>query len=199
MRLLLLGPATNAALALRRDPEGFRCLRDVVMMGGAVEEPGNVTTVAEFNVYADPEAIREVLRAGVPVTMVTLDVTQRVSLTPDLLAAELGDTKAQMVRCVCKQGFSFYSQRIGRHSMYLHDPLAAGMLVDPTFVETRRMKVDVEVRGELTRNMTVAEHRLSKTGSENVDVCVAVDVDRYLHSFSERVLRGKHILTSQLP
>ncbi|MDQ2840149.1 MAG: nucleoside hydrolase [Acidobacteriota bacterium] len=192
MRLLLLGPATNAALAVRQDPEGFRILKDIVMMAGAVEGPGNVTPVAEFNVYADSQAAREVLQSRVPISMVGLDVTRRAILTDELVTAELSDRvddRALFLRCVCGQGFSFHAETIGRRSMYLHDPLAGAVLADPTLVESKHMKIDVEVQGELTRGMLVAERRLGNTGGENADFCISVDNERFLRLFCERVLR----------
>ncbi len=191
--LLLIGPATNAALALRADATSFRALKRIVMMGGAVFEPGNVTETAEFNVYADPEAARDVIGCGVPLTMVGLDVTRRVSLTRELLEAQLGDrgdVRAEFLRCIARQGFSFYKNSIGWEGFYLHDPLAAAVALDTSVVQTRRMKLDIEITGELTRGMVVAERRPWMKGGENADVCVEVDANRFLELFVERVLRG---------
>jgi purine nucleosidase len=191
IRLLLVGPATNAALAFRQNPEGFRLLKDIVMMAGAVWEPGNTTATAEFNVYADPEAAREVLHAGVPITLVGLDVTRRVRLTRQRIETELGnrsDMLAEFLRCITAHGFAFYNSIGEGEGMYLHDPLAAGIVVDSSFVETRRVKVDIETEGELTRGMLVAERRLWKKGGENANVCVYVDSARFMTAFSERVL-----------
>ncbi len=191
--LLLIGPTTNAALAFARDPDGFRLLKNVVMMGGAVFEPGNVTATAEFNVYADPQAARQVIHSGVPLTMVTLDVTRRVALTREFLDARLArrnDAKAQFLRCLAEQGFSFFRKSTGSEGFYLHDPLAAAVALDHSLVETRRMKLDIETSGELTRGMLVADRRSWTSGEENVDVSVAVDAPRFLELFSERVLRG---------
>ena len=189
--LLLLGPATNAALALRRDPVGFRVLRNIVMMGGAVSEPGNITATAEFNVYADPEAAREVIDCGVPVTMVGLDVTERASITRKFLDHRLrarDDPWARLVRCLVEQGFSFYQNSRGWDGMFLHDPLAAAVALDKSLVQVRPMRVDIEVNGELTRGMVVAERRPGVKGGENTEVCVDVDVARFLELFTERVL-----------
>ncbi|MBV9764963.1 MAG: nucleoside hydrolase, partial [Acidobacteriaceae bacterium] len=191
--LLLIGPATNAALALRDDPAGFRALARIVMMGGAVFEPGNVTSTAEFNVYADPEAAKEVISSGVTLTMVGLDVTRRVSLTREVLEGELGgrrDARAEFLRCVARQGFSFYKNISGWEGFYLHDPLAAAVALDRSLVQCRRMKVDIETTGELTRGMTVAERRPWIQGGENAEVCVEVDAAKFLGLFTEPVLRG---------
>ncbi len=188
--LLLIGPATNAALGLREDPDGFRLLQRIVMMAGAVWEPGNITAAAEFNVYADPQAAREVLQCGLPVVMVGLDVTRKVSVTRELLERQLHlceDERANFLRCIAEQGFSFYRQSSGWEGFHLHDPLAAAVALDSSLVEMRRMRVDVETAGELTRGMLVAERRPWMKGGENVDYCVNVDADRFLEMFCNRV------------
>jgi len=95
--LITIGPLTNAALAVREDPEGFRLLKDMVVMGGAISEPGNITAVAEFNIYADPQAAREVLRSAIHPLLVGLDVTRKATLTRQRLDAELGDRPAAYV------------------------------------------------------------------------------------------------------
>ena len=190
--LLQTGPATNAALALRQDPGCFSGLRGIVMMAGAVWEPGNMTATAEFNVYSDPESTQEVLRSRVPVTLVGLDVTRKVALTRELVEFELAgrnDERAQFLRCICNQGFAFNKGALGWEGMYLHDPLAAAVAIDRSLVEIRRMKVDVETQGELTRGMLVAERRAWKTGGENARVAMGVDAERFMRLFMERVFR----------
>ena len=85
LTLVALGPLTNLALAWRRDAHIFRQLAEVVIMGGAVTVPGNVTPVAEFNIYVDPEAAQVVFASGVPITLIGLDVTERVRLTAEMI------------------------------------------------------------------------------------------------------------------
>jgi purine nucleosidase len=188
--LLLIGPATNAALALREDADGFRLLKDIVMMSGAIFEPGNITAAAEFNMYADPEAAREVIRCGVPVLLVGLDVTRKVSVTRQLLEDQLGgrnDVRAQFLRCVAAQGFSFYKNTSGWEGFHLHDPLAAAVALDRSLVKMQRMNIDVETSGELTRGMTVAERRPWIKGKKDTEVCVSVEEKRFLELFCQRV------------
>ncbi len=198
--LLLIGPATNAALAFQKDPEGFRLLKNIVLMGGTVTEPGNITAMAEFNVYADPEAACEVIRSAVPLVMVGLDVTRKVSLTRQVLREQLGlrnDRKAQFLRCITEQGFSFYKNISGWDGFFLHDPLAAAVALDNTLVQTRRMKLDIETTGEFTRGMVVAERRPWITGGKNTDVCVSVDGNRFMAQFRDRVLGGEQTISSK--
>ncbi len=191
--LVTIGPLTNAAAALREDPEGFRFLRNIVTMGGAVWERGNVTATAEFNIYADPEAAREIVQSGIPLTLVGLDVTHKVEFTRARLEVLLGsrsDLRARFLRCICDRMFSFYLPRVGRDIFYLHDPLAVAVALDRSLVETRAMSVDIETQGELTRGMVVPERRPWVQRPANVDVCVNVDAERFLDLFCELVIRA---------
>jgi inosine-uridine nucleoside N-ribohydrolase len=190
--LVTIGPLTNAATALREDPEGLRLLKQIVNMGGAVWERGNVTSTAEFNIFADPEAAREIFHSGIPVILVGLDVTLKVIFTRDRLEHLLGDRsdlRARFLRCICDQMFSYYRPRLGGDMFYLHDPLAIGVALDRSLVETQRMSVDIETKGELTRGMVVAERRPWIRTATNVDVCVKVDAERFVSLFCERAIR----------
>jgi inosine-uridine nucleoside N-ribohydrolase len=186
LTLVTLGPLTNVALAFREDPKGCRMLKEIVVMGGAVWEHGNVTAAAEFNICADPEAARETLRGGVPVALVGLDVTRRAMLTRELLESWLGpraDLRARFVRCVCDQLFRFYQAVAGREMGYLHDPLAVAVALDRSLVRSRVLPVDVELAGELTRGATIADRRPWAPGAKNAEVCAEVDADRFLEIF----------------
>jgi inosine-uridine nucleoside N-ribohydrolase len=189
--LITIGPLTNAAAAIREDPAGFRMLRRVVTMGGTVWAPGNITAVAEFNFFADPQAAREMVGCGVPLLLVGLDVTTRVVLTCERLRKLLAgrsDLKARFLRCICGQLFSFYRGLSGAEIFYMHDPLAVGVALDPSLAETRPMRVEVETQGEWTRGMLVAEQRSWARTGPNAKICVAVDSDRFLSRFCQLVL-----------
>jgi inosine-uridine nucleoside N-ribohydrolase len=166
-------------------------LKEIVVMGGAVWEHGNVTAAAEFNIYADPEAAREVLRGGVPVVLTGLDVTRRAMLTRELLESWLGsrsDSRARFVRWVCDQLFRFYQAVAGREMGYLHDPLAVAAALDRTLVRTLALPVDVELAGELTRGATIADRRPWAPGAKNAEVCVEVDTERFLDRFCRQAI-----------
>jgi inosine-uridine nucleoside N-ribohydrolase len=190
--LVALAPLTNLSLALRQDPVGFRMLKEIVMMGGTVLQPGNVTAVAEFNIYLDPEAARAVLNSGVPTVLVALDVTERAQLTPSLLDGwlrERSDLRARFLRCICSHWFASSLRETGWEGLHLHDPLTMAIALDRSLATTRRMKVDVEVCGQLTRGMLIAERRgWISSGGENVEICVDIDTERFLTSFKERVI-----------
>jgi inosine-uridine nucleoside N-ribohydrolase len=191
--LVTIGPLTNAAVALREDPEGFRLLKQIVTMGGAVRERGNVTATAEFNFFADPRAAREIVHSGVPLKLVSLDATHQVVFQRDRLDRELGnrfDMRARFLRCICEQMFSFYAARLGEDIFYLHDPLAVAVALDDSLAEMQPMSIDIETRGELTRGMVVLDRRPWIQKDANVQVCVNVDAHRFLELFCERVIRA---------
>ena len=186
--LVTLGPLTNIAAAERQDPKGFRLLKEIVTMGGAVAVPGNMTAVAEFNVLADPEAARAVFRCGLPLLLVGLDVTRKCALTRDRLESWLAgrtDVRSRFLACLSEQGLANSSE-----AFLLHDPLAVAAALDRSLVVTRRMRVDVETRGELTRGMVVADRREWERGGENADVCLDVDAERFLDEVGARVFRS---------
>jgi len=195
LTVVALGPLTNLALALRRDPAGLARVARVVVMGGAVGVPGNVTAAAEFNIHVDPEAAAEVLAAGLPVELVPLDVTRRCCLTRAALARALGgrrDPVAAFLTDVTAHGFA-YADAGGGAGIVMHDPLAVAVALDPTLVRLDALRVDVETRGEHTRGLTLADRRPRAPGRGPAPNCrVALDVDaaRFEALFLERVCRA---------
>jgi inosine-uridine nucleoside N-ribohydrolase len=193
LTLVALGPLTNLAYALRRDVSVVRQLVEVVIMGGAVAVPGNVTSVAEFNIYVDPEAAQEVLASGLPLTLIGLDVTERVRLTAEMIAQHVrpsGSILGQFV-AECTAHTVQFSSRVERPpGMAMHDPLAVGVLIDPAIVSTEPLSVQVETKGEFTTGMLVADRRRlhpDHKAPANVDVALEVDAGRFLEMFLGRL------------
>jgi inosine-uridine nucleoside N-ribohydrolase len=155
LTVVATGPLTNIAAALIADPSFAERIR-LVFMGGAVEEPGNVTPVAEFNIWADPEAADLVVASGVDFTMVGLDATHRARFTRDHLARleAAGEPLAFTVRLL-KFYFDAYNSLQGVDSVPLHDPLAIGAALDPAFLETAEGALFVECGSPLTTGQTV--------------------------------------------
>jgi len=194
--LVTLGPLTNVALALRQDPLAMRGFRRLVVMGGAAAVPGNVTPVAEFNVWADPEAAQAVLESGLPITLVCLDVTQRVRLLPGTIASRFGPRADPVSRLVCDMApaiLEFAARAEREPGITLHDPLAVAVACDPTLVRTERLPLRVETRGEHTAGMTVVDRRPgahSREATPMVDVAVSVDAERALSTIVDRLAPG---------
>lgn len=190
--VVALGPLTNLAVALRRDRARLAAVRRVVVMGGAVAVPGNVTPVAEFNFYVDPEAAAQVLRAGLPVELVPLDVTRRTVLARSALEARLDASPGSLARFVSDftlKGFEFGAAS-GEGGLTLHDPFALAVALDPTLVRFEPLHVDVECEGALTRGMAVVDRRALPTAPKppvNCRVALSVDAERFLSLFLSRL------------
>ena len=193
LTLVALGPLTNLALAWRRDAHAFRQLAEVVIMGGAVTVPGNVTPVAEFNIYVDPEAAQVVFASGVPITLIGLDITERVRLTAEMIDQSVrpaGSPLSQFVMDCTAQTIEFSTRMERPPGMAMHDPLAVGALIDPTIVHTAPLSVQVETKGELTTGMLVADRRpllRDLKAPANVHVALEVDAARFLEMFLHRL------------
>ena len=191
--IIALGPLTNIALALEADPLAFAQVKELVVMGGSVNGIGNATPTAEFNFYADPHAASQVIRSGVPVTVVGLDVTTRTLLLRTDLNARFQDRGgriAEFIKDVSSKYFEVSLKR-GLKGCPLHDPLAVGVAIDPSFVTLRPFHADVETEGRLTAGMLVADRRKRvQPVSEGhvIHAAVDVDADRFIEFFLKRVL-----------
>ncbi|SEQ04218.1 purine nucleosidase [Devosia sp. YR412] len=158
--LCTLGPLTNIGMALIKQPAIAERIQEIVMMGGAYFEVGNITPAAEFNIYVDPEAADVVLRSGVPITMLPLDVTHQIQSTPERLAAirAIGNKSGQAVYDMLTFSESFDLQKYGWAGAPLHDPTVIAYLLQPDLFEGRHCNVTVETASELTVGMTVADY-----------------------------------------
>jgi inosine-uridine nucleoside N-ribohydrolase len=190
LTLVATGPLTNVALAVKKDIRTMRQLRRLIVMGGAVRVPGNVGPVSEFNFAADPEAAAIVLGSGLRVTMVPLDVTERVVFTGKRLNETAHPGKLHtFVERITKATMAFHRARGEDEGIFLHDPLAVGVALDPSLVRLEPMALAVETRGELTAGMVVADLRRGSPATPTADVCVDVEAERFLQLFADRVLR----------
>lgn len=154
--VVAVGPLTNVATALRADPELAGMLRAIVIMGGSLSG-GNATPAAEFNLYADPEAARIVFDAGVPLTMVGLDVTRKVLFTPEHLKILQAGTTPWSQAAARIMAATIENLNRGPHPMLeaMHDPLTVANLIDPGILTLRDYYVEVETQGEFTSGETV--------------------------------------------
>jgi inosine-uridine nucleoside N-ribohydrolase len=204
--LIPVGPLTNIALAVSKDPTIATLVRDIVIMGGSITG-GNVNGAAEANIYNDPEAASVVFNAAWMVTMIGSDVGERTIITRKHLA-ELQALHGPESDFVAKLA-DFYvtrSEKSGYQGAAMYDPLAVGTVIDPTLVTLKDMHVDVETKGEFTRGETVANRMGSNENNvlqgdhyeiegvielkPNARVCLASDADRFLKLFISRI-KGK--------
>jgi pyrimidine-specific ribonucleoside hydrolase len=154
--IVAVGPLTNIATLLRADPEIARMIPHIVIMGGSLSG-GNITPAAEFNLYVDPEAARIVFDAGIPLTMVGLDVTEKVLLREEHIRALEGsrDPVSQAAGKIMRATLNRAHQGIDATVIAMHDPLTVASLIDPKLLKLADYYVEVETEGELTAGMTV--------------------------------------------
>ena len=185
------GPLTNVAVALLLEPELPRLLDRIVVMGGALSAPGNVTPLAEANIWHDPEAADLVLTCGAAITLVPLDVTMAAWLErPDLdrMAAAPG-ARPRFVTEILDHYLGFYLDEHGREGCPLHDPTAAALMVAPELATYTDLPLRVELRGEATRGMLVADRReYAKPEEPPVRVATGLDSRGLIEEFLSALL-----------
>ena len=198
-----VGPETNLALAILKDPTIVPLVKRVILMAGSISG-GNVNGAAEFNVYCDPDAADLVFRAGWPITMVGLDVTE-ITLISSAQVDEIergGSAEAKFAAAVARFQVGLY-QGTGFGGGAIHDALAVGAAIDPTFLKLRAMHIDVETEGRIARGETVANRlgtvdhvvdkgdHLETVGVDevkpNAQVAVGIDSERFLKLFIARL------------
>jgi len=204
--LIPVGPLTNIALAVSKDPSIVALTKDIIIMGGSITG-GNVNGAAEANIYNDPEAASIVFNAGWTVTMIGSDVGERTIITRPYLN-ELQSLHGPQSDFIAKLA-DFYltrSEKSGYEGAAMYDPLAVGTAIDPTLVTLKEMHIDVETKGEFTRGETVANRMGSNENNvlhgdhyeiegvielkPNAKVCMASDAPRFLKLFIDRI-KGK--------
>jgi purine nucleosidase len=186
-----LGPLTNIALALEREPKIAPRIREIVLMGGGFFEGGNVTPAAEFNIYVDPHAADVVLKSGIPIVMVPLDCTHKALTTAKRVAAfrNLGTRPGVAVAELLEFFERFDESKYGTDGGPLHDPCVIAYLLKPELFSGRHINVSVETASELTMGMTVADW-WGVTGREkNATYLRDVDHEGFFALLIERIGR----------
>ncbi|MCH8047151.1 MAG: nucleoside hydrolase [Planctomycetes bacterium] len=175
--ILALGPLTNIARAFQRDPGLESQVGRLVIMGGAVTAPGNVTPAAEFNIYCDPVSARSVFKSRTTKTLIPLDVTNQVPLTYDLLDNLPPETSrgGAFLRRVLPHAFRSHRQLFGQEEIFLHDVVALVAVTHPELFETCEIAGDVETQGELTAGATLFDRRPRPEWRANMEIATAVD------------------------
>jgi len=177
--LIPVGPLTNVASFLREHPELRDRIARISLMGGSIGL-GNTTPAAEFNVYVDPEAAREVFESGLPITMSGLDVTHQAGVGPEererlRSLGRIGGVVAELMEFFA----ATYERIYGFDAPPLHDPVAVAAVLEPELLKTRPMRVDVECEGELTRGETVCDFYGVTGRPPNARVGVELDRDTF--------------------
>lgn len=189
--LCTLGPLTNVAMALIREPRIAPRIREIVLMGGGFFEGGNVTPAAEFNIYVDPHAADIVFRSGIPLVMMPLDVTHKALTTKKRIEAfrALG-TKVGIATAEMLEFFErFDEEKYGTDGGPLHDPCVIAYLLKPELFKGRHCNVSVETASELTMGMTVVDWWGVTKRARNATVMRDIDHDGFYGLLVERLGR----------
>jgi purine nucleosidase len=182
-----LGPMTNIAMAIVQAPEIMANIQELALMGGAITH-GNITPSAEFNLYIDPHAAQIVLTSGIPLTMISLDVTHTANATVDRLAklqqaGRLGEIMAQLLNAYGE----YDKNRHGFAGAPLHDPCVIAYLLQPELFESRASFVQIETNEGLGLGRTIVDWYSVLGQSPNVNVVTQIDADGFYHLLTERI------------
>ena len=186
-----LGPLTNIALAFQRAPDIVARVQQIVLMGGAYFEVGNITPAAEFNIYVDPEAAEIVFRSGVPLVVMPLDVTHKALTNRARVEAfrSLGNEAGRMVAEWTDFFERFDMQKYGSEGAPLHDPCVIAYLIRPELFAGRHINVEIETGSELTLGMTVADWWGVTQRPANALFMGSVDAAGFYDLLTERIGR----------
>ncbi len=189
--LCVLGPMTNIALALIREPRIASRINRIVAMGGGFFEGGNVTPAAEFNIYVDPQAARMVFDADIPITLFPLDCTHQA------LTSAARIEKFRVMKNKCGPAVAalldfferFDEKKYGTDGGPLHDPCVMAWLLKPELFQSRDVNVAIECESELTMGMTVVDWWKVTERKPNATVCRSVDAEGLFDLLAERIAR----------
>lgn len=179
--LITIGPLTNVAIAIERDPEAMRGYREIISMGGGVGV-GNITPVAEYNYWFDPDAVKVVFDFDVPITMLGLNLTHQTILTPtDFHFMKIvGGQVGEFLNQIHSSYIDAYWENHGYLGCVPHDSYAVAVAADPTLIETIHCHVDIATDDGITRGQTVADVKHAwPEKRKNTYVGMTVDRERF--------------------
>jgi purine nucleosidase len=175
--IVATGPVSNIAAALQREPTLATQIGHLIILGGTIGGPGNVTPAAEFNIYCDAAAARQVFHSPITKTLIPIDVTSKVVFGLDLLnyLPDENSRTGRLLRALLPGAFRVYRQQLGLEVIHLHDVVAVVAAIHPELFTTRPMYGDVETEGQLTHGATVFDRRQRPEDPPNMEVAVDVD------------------------
>ncbi|OBZ17931.1 nucleoside hydrolase [Bacillus sp. FJAT-26390] len=198
LTLVTVGRQTNLALALQLDPSIENKFKKVVIMGGSVFVPGNITPVSEANFYGDPEAAALVFESKLPITIVGLDVTQQTRLTKKhmaYLSREIAEDKQEILdflNVALEPYFDFYA--FSNHfdgECAMHDPLAVIVAINPSLVRIESMNAVIDCGTGYTAGMIITDRRVRSTVGRPVDFCLEVDREKAIAQLLSVFTKGE--------
>jgi purine nucleosidase len=183
-----IGPLTNIAMATRKEPKFAKAVKELVIMGGAIQEGGNVTPLAEFNIYVDPHAAHIVFHSGIPITLIPLDVTHKCLLKQEHVD-RLMKINSPISRFI-KEAIEVYlkaSLELGYEGSALHDPLTLATIIAPELLTLKEYYVDVDISGGVSMGKTFADIFNVTKKPANMQVAMNVRGEDFIELFLQRM------------
>ena len=187
--LVAIGPLTNVALAIRQEPRIVQALKEIIIMGGAIRHEGNTTALAEFNAYVDPHAAHIVFHAGIPTTLVPLDVTYQCVLTkPDVdQLLQIDSPLTHFVADATRFYMEFHDEYQGVEGCVINDPLALALTFAPELCDYKELPMDVDISGGISMGKTLADFYNYNKKPANMRVALGVRPRDFIELFLERM------------
>ena len=183
-----IGPMTNIAMAIRKEPRFAKSVRELVIMGGAIQEGGNMTALAEFNIYVDPHAAHIVFHSGIPITLIPLDVTHKCLLKQEHMD-RLVKIKSPVTRFLwdAMEVYLKASLDLGYEGCALHDPLTLATIIAPQLLTLKEYYVDVDISGGISMGKTLADIFNVTQTPANMKVAMDVRGEEFIELFLQRM------------
>lgn len=187
--LVAIGPLTNLALAIRQEPRIVQSIKELVIMGGAIRHEGNTTALAEFNTYVDPHATHIVFHAGIPTTLVPLDVTYQCVLTAqDVERLQKIDSPiTTFIKDATRFYMEYHDDYQGIDGCVINDPLALALTFAPELCDYLELPVDVDISGGVSMGKTFADFYNYEKRPANMKVALGVRPRDFIELFIERM------------
>lgn len=183
-----IGPLTNIAMAIRKEPKFAKAVKELVIMGGAINENGNVSPLAEFNIFVDPHAAHIVFHSGIPITLIPLDATHKCLLKKEHVD-RLIKVKSPITQFI-KDAIDVYlkfSYKRGFAGSALHDPLTLATIIAPELLTLKEYYVDVDHSGSVAMGKTFADVFGKLNKPANMKVAMDVRGDDFIELFVQRM------------
>ena len=187
--LVALGPLTNVALAIRQEPRLVQSIKELIIMGGAIRHEGNTTALAEFNTYVDPHAAYIVYHAGIPTTLVPLDVSYRCILTqPDVdRLLQIDSPLTRFIADTTRFYMEFHDEYQGVEGCVINDPLALALTFAPQLCTYQYLPVEVDIFSGVSLGKTIADFYNYGKKQANMQVALGVRARDFIELFLERM------------
>jgi purine nucleosidase len=183
-----IAPMTNIAMAIRKEPRFAKAVKELVIMGGAIQEGGNMSPLAEFNIFVDPHAAHIVFHSGMPITLIPLDVTHKCLLKQEHIdrLMKINSPISRFIRDAVEVYLKFSSER-GFEGSALHDPLTLATIIAPDLLTLKEYYVDVDISGGVSMGKTFAD--IFNVTKKPVNMKVAMDVrgEDFIELFLQRM------------